>query len=208
MELFLLTGCLVAVVSLAVRPALPEREEIAALVAAARAGDQAAFERLVLLFQTRIYNLALGYLKHDEEARDISQDIFVSAFRTLDTLKDDSKFAAWLYQLGVNHCRNRYRQLRRRGFYDSVPIDDPERPLTLAHGDSPERLLERQRLRALVLDAIAAMNEADKEILLLRDIQGLAYDEISTVLGLPLGTVKSKLNRARLALKDRLKRFM
>jgi len=175
------------------------------LVRALRQGDNQAFNRLVLLYQARIYNLALGYVKQQDEAKDLTQDIFVTVFRQIGKLNDDDKFAAWLYQLALNHCRNRYKKLLRRGFFSSLPIDDPESGVSLSTGATPEKDLEREDTSRLVRRAIASLPPAEKEIVLLRDMQGMSYEEISEILGLPMGTVKSKLNRARLALKNRLK---
>ena len=175
------------------------------LVQAVRAGNDLAFARLVRLFERRIYNLALNYLKQEEEAKDVTQDIFVAVYKSLHQLKDDSKFTPWLYQLAINHCRNHYQKLKRTGFFTSLSVDDPDTPLNLVSSSSPHKDLEKQELIRLVQEAIAGMPENEKEILILRDIQDLSYDDISEALGLPIGTVKSKLNRARIALKNRLK---
>lgn len=175
------------------------------LVRAFRQGEHQAFNRLVTLYQRKIYNLALGYVKQEDEAKDLAQDIFVTVFRQIDKLKDDNKFGAWLYQLALNHCRNRYQKLRRRGFFTNQSLDDPETELNLSSGATPEKDYERQNTVRLVREAIASLTPAEKEVILLRDLQELSYEEISEILALPLGTVKSKLNRARLALKNRLK---
>jgi RNA polymerase sigma-70 factor (ECF subfamily) len=183
-------------------------QEVPELVRAFRQGDQQAFNRLVMLYQRKIYNLALNYVKQEDEAKDLAQDIFVTVFRQIDKLKDDNKFGAWLYQLALNHCRNRYQKLRRRGFFSNQSIDDSETGLNLTSGATPEKDYERQNTARLVREAIASLAPAEKEIILLRDLQELSYEEISEILDLPMGTVKSKLNRARLALKTRLKHFL
>jgi len=182
--------------------------ETAELVRAWRQGDAQAFNLLVGRHQSRIFNLALNYVKDEEEAKDLTQDIFITVHRSLASLREEAKFGAWLYQLALNHCRNRYKRLQRRGFFRSRSIDDPDAPLHLAGGHDPEQLLVQEDQDRLVRQTIAAMPAAEKEILLLRDIDELSYDEISEVLGIPLGTVKSKLNRARLALKDRLVKIL
>lgn len=195
-------------------PALPEQTstmqqpETTELVRALRRGDQRAFAGLVLTYQTRIYNLALGYVKQEDEARDLTQDIFLTVFRQIDKLNDEEKFGAWLYQLAINHCRNRYRKLRSRGFFSSQSIDDPDTGVTLRTELTPEKDLERRNTSQVVRKAIASLPAAEKEIILLRDLQELSYEEISDILAIPLGTVKSKLNRARLALKNRLKHLL
>jgi len=188
-----------------------EKEELclktSKLIKAQRGGDSQAFNRLVMLYQTRIYNLALNYLRVPEEAKDITQDIFVTVYRSISTLKDDSKFLAWLYQIAVNHCRNRLKMLQRRGFFTSNSIDDPEHPIHLSSVDSPERQIEKTDRIRTVRAAIAAMPDAEKEVLIMRDLQEMTYEEISEVLAVPLGTVKSKLNRARTALKNNIKHY-
>jgi RNA polymerase sigma-70 factor (ECF subfamily) len=170
-------------------------------------GDAQAFNRLVLLYQTKIYNLALSYVKSPEEAKDLAQDIFVTVYRSLPKLREKEKFTSWLYQIAINHCRNRYKKLSRRGFFSNVSIDDEESYLQLPGDEGPEKLLQRQNTIKLVRSTIDSMADAEREIILLRDVQELAYEEISTILDIPLGTVKSKLNRARNALKDRLKKI-
>jgi len=180
-------------------------QEAPELVRAFRQGSQQAFNRLVMLYQRKIYNLALGYVKQEDEAKDLTQDIFVTVFQQINKLKEENKFGAWLYQLALNHCRNRYQKLRRRGFFSNQPLDDPEAGLHLSSGATPEKDYERQNTSRLVREAIASLAPTEKEIILLRDLQELSYEEISEILELPMGTVKSKLNRARLALKNRLK---
>jgi len=183
------------------------RSDTTDLVLACQAGDKQAFNRLVLLYQARIYNLALGYVKTTDEAKDLSQDIFVTVYRSLPTLREATKFSAWLNQLALNHCRNRYRKLQRRGFFTSTSTDDIIVP-ALTSTNTPERNMEKDERIKLVRTAISAMPETEKEIIILRDLQDFTYDEISEALGLPLGTVKSKLNRARHTLKNKLKHLL
>lgn len=180
------------------------KKETEKLVNAFCGGERQAFNRLVLIYQNKIYNLAFNYVKNQEEAKDLTQDIFITAHRALPNLREHNKFSSWLYQIALNHCRNRYKKLKRQGYFTSQSLDSSEIPLQLSVTDSPEKSYERQQLIAMVRTTIAQMNETEKEIILLRDIQGLSYEEISKILSVPLGTVKSKLNRARHALKDRL----
>lgn len=180
-------------------------QEAPELVRAFRQGDHQAFNRLVTLYQRKIYNLALNYVKQEDEAKDLAQDIFVTVYQQIDKLKEESKFGAWLYQLALNHCRNRYQRLRRRGFFSNQSLDDPDTGLNLSSEATPEKDYERRNTARLVREAIASLAPAEKEVILLRDLQELSYEEISDILDLPMGTVKSKLNRARLALKNRLK---
>ena len=171
-------------------------------------GDDQAFAELVRRNQGRIYNLAYNYVKDEEEAKDLTQDVFITVHRNLGSLREPEKFNAWLYQLALNHCRNRYKRLQRRGFFRSSSLDDPDSPLHLTSGETPEGQLDRQDQDNLVRKAIAGLSAAEKEIIILRDIEGFAYDEIGAILEIPLGTVKSKLNRARLVLKERLEKML
>jgi RNA polymerase sigma-70 factor (ECF subfamily) len=209
MELFLITVTLAYIVTTSFPSQTVQEstkpDETTLHVRAVLGGDKQAFNRLVLLYQARIYNLAYNYVKAEEEAKDVAQDIFVTAYKALPKLRDDTKFGAWLYQIGINHCRNRYKKLKRRGYFTQKSIDDENAPVHLEGGESPEQSLEKKRTIKLVRDTIAQMNEAEREVLVLRDLQGLPYDEISEILEVPLGTVKSKLNRARLNLKNKLK---
>jgi len=183
------------------------KTEIEQLVQDFLDGDDQAFNRLVMLHQTKIYNLALNYVKSQEEAKDLAQDIFVTVYRSLPKLREKEKFTSWLYQIAINHCRNRYKKLRRRGYFNNISLDDEQSFLQIPGDEGPEKSLQRKNTIKLVRSTIDSMPETEKEIILLRDIQELAYEEISTILDIPLGTVKSKLNRARTSLKDRLKKF-
>jgi len=187
MELFFLSACLLGITLLIQTPEqLKARDELRAktreLVRSFRAGQKDAFDRLVELYQNKIYTLTLNYVKQTEEARDLTQDIFVTVFKALPTLKDDSKFSPWLYQIAVNHCRNRYKKLQRRGFFSSYSLDDPESPLQVEAADRPDDLVERKNIMKVILDTIDTMSETEKEILYLRDIQDLAYEEIGNIL--------------------------
>ncbi len=183
------------------------KKETTELVNAFLDGDAQAYNRLVLLYQNKIFNLAFNYVKTSEEAKDIAQDVFVTAYKALPKLRERSKFSSWLYQIAVNHCRNRYKKLSRQGYFTNRSLDDPDSYLQVGDDNTPEKDLQKQDTIKLVRAGIDSLGEAEKEILLLRDLQELSYDEISGILKIPLGTVKSKLNRARLSLKDRLKKI-
>lgn len=172
------------------------QSETEQLVQAFLAGDKQAFNRLVLLYQTKVYNLALNYVKSSEEAQDLAQDIFVTVYKSIGNLREQNKFTSWLYQIAINHCRNRYKKLARRGFFSNISLDDEDTFIQIAGDEGPEKILQQENTVKVVRSAIDAMSETEKEILILRDLQELAYEEISVILDIPLGTVKSKLNRA------------
>jgi len=209
MELFSLAACLLIKI-LGVGPSVNAtkediREETTRLVKAFKKGDKSAFDKIVHFYQNKIYNLTLNYVKQTEEAKDLTQDVFVTLFRALPSLKDDRKFVAWMYQIAVNHCRNRYKRLQRRGFFSSYSIDDADNILQLPSGDLPEENAEHRDILNVILTTMETMSATEQEILQLRDIQELSYEEVSLILDIPLGTVKSKLNRARGKLKNKLK---
>ena len=174
MELFILIAPLLLIAAFSVNAQGQGSEppdETTTLVRAVRQGDKQAYNRLVLLYQSRIFNLAFNYVKNEEEAKDLGQDIFVTAYKALPKLRDDTKFGAWLYQIGLNHCRNRYKRLKRRGFFTNKSLDDDNSPLQLAGGETPENELEQQHIIKLVRDTIATLNDSEKEIITLRDLR-------------------------------------
>ncbi len=172
------------------------RDEEARVIAAVLAGDSDRFGELVRAYEKGIYNLCLRMLRNEQDAMDASQEAFFKAYRALSSFRGDSKFSVWLYRLTTNVCRD---MLRRRPAAASVPLEDEdgtELPLPDDRFD-PERTLERKELRLAVRRALDALPEEFRTVLLLREISGLSYEEISGVTGLEDGTVKSRIFRAR-----------
>lgn len=176
------------------------REEELAVISRVLSGDTDAFEALVTENQTRAYHLAWRMLGNEADAADAVQDAFLKAYTSLRDFRGDSRFSVWLYRLVNNVCID---ALRRRKNRETVPLevsDDDgdawELPLTEA-GSDPQELLERAEDVSAVRAAIAALPADCREILTLREIGGLSYDEIAVELRLEQGTVKSRLNRAR-----------
>ena len=179
-----------------------------------RGGDARAFERLVLKYQDRIFNLAYRLLNHREEAQELTQEIFLKVYRQVGSFRGDSLFSTWLFQVASNHCKNRlkYLQRRRQHLHDSLdaPIETEEGQVERAIPDFsriPEDEVARAQIQKLVSDQIATLPEDYRMVIVLRDIQGLSYEEIAQILHTAEGTVKSRLHRARLELKERLKPF-
>ena len=176
------------------------REEESALIAAVLAGDTESFSPLVEEYQDRVFRLALRLLGNEADAADAAQDAFVRAYTSLGSFRGDSRFSVWLYRLTNNICID---LLRRRKRQDAVPLqseDEEGEETELALPDerfSPERILERTEDVRAVREAIAALPEDCREILVMREIGGLSYEELARVLSLEPGTVKSRLNRAR-----------
>jgi len=163
----------------------PDRE----LAALAAAGDDDAFAELVRRHERRVYNLALRMLGRSEDARDAAQDAFVSCYRNLSKFRGDAAFSTWLHRIAVNAC---YDALRRRR--EMLGLDEaPEPPPAPDHGDAVTTSVDVRR-------ALLAVPEEFRTVLVLHDIQDLGYDEIARILEVPVGTVKSRLHRARLAL--------
>jgi RNA polymerase sigma-70 factor (ECF subfamily) len=163
----------------------PDRE----LAARAARGDDGAFAELVSRHERRVYNLALRMLGRPEDARDASQDAFVSCYRNLSKFRGDAAFSTWLHRIAVNAC---YDVLRRRR--DMLGMDEAPEPLPAAdHGDAVTTSVDVRR-------ALLAVPEEFRTVLVLHDIQDLGYDEIARILEVPIGTVKSRLHRARVAL--------
>ena len=183
--------------------AVPE----AALVERCRRGEEAAFGRLVALHEGMVFNLAARLLGDPEEARDLSQEVFLQVFRALGRFQGRSSLKTWIYRIVVNLCRNRLRWWRRRFRERSAPLEElsvaDEARLGAAGeaGESPfERLARRERARC-VQQALLGLSFDHRAILLLREVEGMSCDQIAATLGLPEGTVKSRLARAREALR-------
>ena len=177
------------------------REEEARLVREIRAGDGDAFETLVREHQTRVYNLALRMCGDPEDALDISQETFLKAWRTLGKYRGDCSLGSWLYRIASNLCIDLLRKNKRRQTEKIVSLDDPGeegRPLELPDlREEPQTILEREENRRAVWECLEKLPEEQRLILVLRDVNGLSYEEIGASMGLELGTVKSRIFRAR-----------
>ena len=172
------------------------QQEERALIRQVLAGDTDRFEALVRANEKGVYALALRMLGSEQDALDASQEAFFRAYRALGSFRGDSRFSVWLYRLTANVCLD---ALRRAGRWDAVSLTDEEGgELTVPDSrNDPQRLLERRELRRAVRAALDALPAAFRLVLVLRDIEGLSYDEIAQVTGLEPGTVKSRIFRAR-----------
>jgi RNA polymerase sigma-70 factor, ECF subfamily len=177
------------------------------LVEQCRRGDAQAFARLVALHEGMVFNLAARLLGDPEEARDVAQDVFLQVYRTLGRFEARSTLKTWIYRIVVNQCRNRQRWWRRRRKEHSCPIDalTPADEARLAERgprpDGPEERLERRERAHAVQSALLQLSFEHRAVLLLREVEGLSCEEIAGALELPAGTVKSRLSRAREALR-------
>lgn len=179
----------------------------AELVGRVRSGDVDAFEVLVRRYERRIYNLALRYSGDPEDARDLTQEAFIRAYQALASFRGEASFPTWLYRIATNVC---FDELRRRRHRPEATLDEPlatrdgETERQVADGQpGPSQRLEQKELGEIIQREIAALSEEYRAVVILRDLQDLAYEEIAEVLGISLGTVKSRLHRARAALRAR-----
>lgn len=176
------------------------REQEAAIVRKVLGGDANAFETLVLEYEKNVYNIALRMTGNSEDAADMTQEAFIKAYNSLQSFRGDSKFSVWLYRIVSNVCLDFLRSKNRRPTVSlSVEDDDGEdTQLDVAdESQSPELLLDRKLTRESVRRGLDSLPPDYRQILLLREIQGLSYDEIAQALGLGVGTVKSRIFRAR-----------
>lgn len=179
------------------------------LVQAARSGDQEAFARLVEANQGKIYSLCFRMTGNPEDAADLTQDAFLNAWRGLAKFSGQSAFSTWLYRLASNACIDFLRREKRRNALSMTLEDDREEDYQADLPDerwSPERELERKETHEALQAGIAALSPEHREVLLLRETEGLSYQEVAQCLGLEEGTVKSRIARARMALKDYLQK--
>jgi RNA polymerase sigma factor (sigma-70 family) len=184
------------------------------LVALAKDGDRRAFDRLVELHAPAVYNLALRVTRCREDAEDCVQEAFVRAYRGLGSFRGEATFSTWLYRVALNVAREQVKRAKRLPLRASeLSGDDPEqagRELEeIGWRDSsqpdPERAAIAEQRRRVLLRALRTLPEHQREVIVLYDLQGLSYEEIARVLRVRIGTVKSRLSRARLALKDVLR---
>lgn len=176
------------------------REQEAAVIQAVLDGDVNAYEALVKEYEKNVYNLALRMTGNSEDAYDMSQEAFIKAYNSLTAFRGDSKFSVWLYRIVSNVCLDFLRSKNRRPTVSLSTENDDGEDVELDIADdsnSPELVLERGLTRDAVRRGLAALPDDHREILLLREIQGLSYDEIGEVLGIEPGTVKSRIFRAR-----------
>lgn len=176
------------------------REQENAVVRSILDGDVNAYELLVKEYEKSVYNLALRMVGNSEDAADMSQEAFIKAYNSLTSFRGDSKFSVWLYRIVSNVCLDFIRSRKRKQTMSLSTEDDDGDSVEMDIADdtqSPERLMEKQLTRDAVRRGLASMPPIQREILLLREIQGLSYDEIAEVLNLEAGTVKSRIFRAR-----------
>jgi RNA polymerase sigma-70 factor, ECF subfamily len=180
----------------------------AALIHRCASGDEMAFAELVADHQRMVVQLAMNLLGDRDEALDLSQEVFLRVFRTIARFRGQSTLRTWIYRIAVNQARNRHRFWRRRHRADQVSLDAH----VATHGDfrsdaeaGPDRVLAQKELAARLEHALDALPFDQRTAIVLREVDGLSYDEIAYSLGVAIGTVKSRLTRARQTLRSELR---
>lgn len=184
-------------------------------VALCQQGDTEAFEVLVERHQKKMLNIAYRMTGNYDEACDVTQEAFVAAYKSIRKFKAESKFSTWLYRIVINYSKNRLKQLRGRERRESFSLDDSTKikgteisRQSSAQESDPGTRMERREREAQVQHCINTLDEEYRDVLVLKDIQGFSYEEIKAILNIPDGTVKSRLSRARNALKNCLLKVM
>jgi len=172
--------------------------------------DERAFRELLELHRDRVFNITFRMLGNRAEAEDVAQEVFITVFKTIDSFQEKSKFSTWLYRVAVNHCKNRIKYLARRHDRDRDELDES----TTTSGvngtiggpmpSSPHKQLESAQMEQRLQHEIGKLEDDQRVVVVLRDVEDLSIEEICEITGLPDGTVKSRLHRARLLLRKRL----
>jgi RNA polymerase sigma-70 factor (ECF subfamily) len=184
-----------------------------AMVRAFLEGDRQGFDNLVIKYKDRIFNLCYRFLGDYQDANDAAQDVFIKVYRSLKRFRFESAFSTWLHKIAVNTCKNRlssraYKNRKKTDTIDATDGDNPHGPSVVPvsnHSNSPVAALEKKERMAQIQKAIDSLPGSKKMVVVMRDMEGLSYEEIANATGLNLGTVKSKIARARLDLRNKLR---
>ncbi len=177
------------------------------LVKRVQRGDKGAFDLLVLKYQHKIVNLVMRYVRDPELALDITQEAFIKAYRALPRFRGDSAFYTWMYRIAVNTAKNHLAAQRRRPMSVELDFQDPEQydlHAKLKETDTPEAITLSNETRETVEQAIAALPEDLRTAIILREIEGMSYEEIAQTMECPVGTVRSRIFRARDAISKKV----
>ena len=188
----------------------------AAFVARLVARDETAFNELIVVYERRVFSLVLRMLGRRAEAEEITQDVFVQVFKSVDSFRGDSKLSTWIFRVAVNLCKNRMKYNARRGGKNQQDLDSlgEHTSMWAAEGVSagatsrPDDLVEGQQLVEVVREAIGELEPEFRQLVILRDVEDLSYEEIAEVTNLPVGTVKSRIHRGRSQLRAKVERLM
>ena len=179
-----------------------------ALVQRVQRGDTAAFDVLVLRYQHKVLKLIMRYIRDAAEAEDVAQEAFMKAYRALPAFRGDSAFYTWLYRIAINTAKNSLVSSKRRPLTYDLDLQDPEQydlQARLLESETPEGLLLTEEIRRTVDAAMEALPEDLRTAIMLRELDGLSYEEIAATMDCPVGTVRSRIFRAREAIDKRLR---
>lgn len=175
------------------------------LIRLCQEGDMDAFNTLVEKYQTQVINIAYGMLSDKEDACDAAQEAFVKIYKSIGSFKGKSALSTWIYRIVSNVCNDMLRKRRRNANTVSISVQDDSKDMEITDSaPTPEELLELSEQQRILRTAITELSAEYREIITLSDIEQLRYEEISEILKCPVGTVKSRLNRARNALKKKI----
>jgi RNA polymerase sigma-70 factor (ECF subfamily) len=199
-------------VGVAIDRALVEASSEAALVAELRAGSEEAFAYVLAVYQNPVYNLIAHIVEDGTDAADVLQDVFLKVFRGIRGFHGESSLKTWIYRIAVHEASNHRRSWLRRRLREVFSLDgDPAplaRHLAAPREEAPDRALEQAERQELVRRALASLAQPYRTVVVLREMEGLTYDEIARMLGIAEGTVKSRLMRGRELLKQKLESTM
>ena|SRR5688572_12469134 len=192
-------------------------DEERALIRRLRDRDERAFRELLERHRDKVFNITYRMLGNRAEAEDVAQEVFITVFKTIETFREEAKFSTWLYRVTVNHCKNRIKYLARRHDRDRDELDETMHSpngvnintnYSAPRTPQPDRALEGVQMESILQKAIESLDDEHRIVVVLRDIEDLSIEEICEITSLPDGTVKSRLHRARLALRKKLQRHV
>ena len=211
-------------------PGVQTRDREVALMLKARSGDRSAYGQIVVLYQDRLFNALLRMVGEPEEARELTQESFARGLEKIETFRGEASPYTWLFRIGMNLAISNLRRSQRVRMFsldgtDHTGNGSPQGSssgssrrrdqaaalidrVASARGDSPDQAAERNELHQVVLDALGRIDAEYRAVLVMRDVEGFDYQQMADVLSLPLGTLKSRLFRARMALKDELAPYL
>ncbi len=187
------------------------------LIRRLRDRDERAFREVVETYGGQVYNLTYRMLGDAAEAEDLAQEVFITLFKSIDSFRGDSKLSTWLYRIAANHCKNRIKYLARRrdrqkaAYLDGVAFAEGGAAARVAGATppmAPDAQLAGLQLERIVQETIAELDDDQRLLVILRDVEELSYGEICEITGLPEGTVKSRLHRARMALRRKMQKHV
>ncbi|OQX68334.1 MAG: hypothetical protein B6A08_10560 [Sorangiineae bacterium NIC37A_2] len=183
----------------------------ARLIQLLRKRDEAAFNELVLTYEAQVYRLAFRMLGSPEDARDLCQEVFVQVFRSIENFRGDSKLSTWLFRITVNLSKNQNKYLARRQKKNHSELDEAlgfeaqgASGVTSGEMPAPEEQAVGRQIERIVKEALNSLDEEHRTLVILRDIEGLSYEEVAEIAELPIGTLKSRLHRARATLRQKI----